>query len=81
MPALHWRTAKGRLQRLPCSAWQTHASDAWSAPVQLSWWSMGGMRSYEEVMRLFDRGYQHASQQQLAGKLRMFSEAAGGRAA
>ncbi len=42
---------------------------------------MGGMRSYEEVMRLFDRGYQHASEQQRAGKLSMFSEAAGSRAA
>lgn len=41
--------------------------------VQLSWWSMGGMKNYEEVMRLFDRGYSHASQLQSDGKLDMFS--------
>ena len=40
--------------------------------VQLSWWSMGGLKKYEEVMKLFDRGYNHASRLQSSGRLNMF---------
>ena len=37
------------------------------------------MHNYDEVMRMFDRGYQHALEQQRAGKLDMFSAAADSR--
>jgi hypothetical protein len=40
--------------------------------LQLSWWSMGGLKNYDEVMRLFDRGYRHASNLQSSGRLDAF---------